>query len=278
MCHKASKEEKKHKLIIFIYKMSTFRLATVNVHSFCRSNYDSNITDLVSILQPLELDLIAVQEIQNNHKWKEFCERLSLSNFIHGQCGDGYFANGVASRHPIIFQSNQFDHLSCPHETRALLQCRLGGDHPFVKDRLFGVTHLDHMNEDDRLKQIEYFKPHEENIDILMGDMNSLTRDDYSDDYYKNIVVGQRERSYWEKPRFDLTNLITKQWNYQDAFKQINPQAKDEQVVTCTYGTRIDYIYLRPRTDNQWKLTQCSIINTNGATDHNAVFAEFKLQ
>ncbi|CAF5147233.1 unnamed protein product, partial [Rotaria sp. Silwood1] len=53
---------------------------------------------------------------------------------------------------------------------------------------------------------------------------------------------------------------------------------KNEQVSTCSYGTRIDYIYLRPRNDDQWILTKCSIIDTQGVTDHNAVFAEFEQQ
>jgi hypothetical protein len=109
-----------------------------------------------------------------------------------------------------------------------------------------------------------------------MGDMNALTRSDYSDDYYRKNLVELRKKSYWEKPCFDLTELITNQWNFQDAFKQINPNAKDEQVVTCRFKTRIDYIYLRPRPDDLWILKECSIINTENATDHNAVFAVFE--
>ena len=117
---------------------------------------------------------------------------------------------------------------SCGGGTRALLQCRLDGDHPFVKDRDFAVTHLDHFNEDNRLEQIKELKPHEKNIDVLMGDMNALTRDDYSDLYYRDAVVGVRENHRWEKPRFELTSLITHQWNYQDAFKLKNPEIKNE--------------------------------------------------
>ena len=260
--------------------MSTFRLATINVHSFSNgTNYDSNISDLVSILQPLNLDLIACQEIRNDHKWQKFCQLLCLTNVIHGQCGPtNYFANGIASRHPIIFHSNRSDNFFSSGGTRAFLQCRLGGDHPFVQDRLFAVTHLDHLNEDDRLEQIKYFQPHEENIDILMGDMNALTRDDYSDNYFHEMVVQRREQSFWEKPRFDLTQLIREKWNYQDAFQLANSQLKDEQVVTCAYGTRIDYIFVQPHVSDRWNLTECSIIDTKGATDHNAVVAEFQLK
>jgi len=164
---------------------------------------------------------------------------------------------------------------SCKGGTRSILQCSLDSDHPFIQNRLFAVTHLDHINEDDRLKQMKEFNPYKKNIDILMGDMNSLTRDDYSDNYYRHTVFGKREKSGWEKPRFDLTKLITDEWDYQDAFKLINPQVKDEQIATCDYGTRIDYIYVHPRLNDQWTLTKCQIIDTKGATDHNAVLAEF---
>ena len=109
-----------------------------------------------------------------------------------------------------------------------------------------------------------------------MGDMNSLTRDDYSEEYLTKNIVEVREKNYWEKPCFDLTQLITKQWSYEDAFKKLNPQLKDRQVVTCRFDTRIDYIYLRPRIDDSWILKECSIIDTNNATDHNGVLAVFE--
>jgi exonuclease III len=111
-----------------------------------------------------------------------------------------------------------------------------------------------------------------------MGDMNALTRDDYSDNYYREQVAGRRESFQREKPRFDLTKLITDEWNYQDVFKLKNPQVKDEQIATCRYGTRVDYIYVYPRDNDQWFLSKCSIIDTKAETDHNAVFAEFKLK
>jgi endonuclease/exonuclease/phosphatase family metal-dependent hydrolase len=257
--------------------MSTFRLAILNVHLFRNpSIYDSNINDLVSILEPLNLDLIAVEEIQNDHKWKKFYSRLSLHHSIYGKCNEDIFGNGIASRYPILSHSNKSS-ISCPGETRSLLQCRLDGDHTFIQNRLFALTHLDHLDEDNRLKQLKQFNPYKENIHILMGDMNALTREDYSDDYYRKKIVDVRENSGWEKPRFDLKKLITNEWGYQDAFKLINPQLKDEEVATCDYGTRIDYIYLHPHVNDQWTLTKCQIIDTKGATDHHAVFAEFEL-
>ncbi len=257
--------------------MSTFRLATLNVHSFQNSLfYHNNIFDLVSILEPLNLDLIAVQEIQNNQEWSQFSNRLSFQYSLYGECNREFFGNGIASRYPIASYSH-IASTSCTDEVRCLLQCSLDSNNPFIQNRLFAVTHLNHLNEDNRLKQIKEFDPYKENIDILMGDMNALTRNDYSENYYRDIVLGKREKSGWEKPRFDLTKLIRDEWGYQDAFRSFNPELKDEQVATCDYGTRIDYIYVQPRIYDQWKLTKCEIINTKGATDHNGVLAEFEL-
>ena len=258
--------------------MKTFRLATINVHSFSSpKTHKNNIDDLVSILNPLDLDLIVVQEIQNNKKWEKFCQLLSLPHFVYGSSEGDYFGNGIASRYPIRSYSNQRSTFFCRSGTRSLLHCCLDGDHSFIKDRIFGVTHLDPHDEDDRLKQINEFNLHSQNIDILMGDMNALTREDYSDEYFKKNIFEKREKSAWEKPRFDLTKLITQDWNYQDALKLINPQLKDEQISTCDYGTRIDYIYVHPRVIDQWILSECSIIDTKEVTDHNVILAEFKL-
>ncbi|UJR24601.1 hypothetical protein I4U23_005976 [Adineta vaga] len=231
--------------------MSTFRIATVNIHQFRLATYSKNINSLVSVLQPLQLDLIAVQEINNDYHWHQFCEQLGLKNSIIGKCDEWFLSNGIASQHPIISHSNQIGILSCPGEKRAMLQCRLGGDHPFVQDRSFAVTHLDHIDEDDRLAQIKEFDPVKHNIDILMGDMNALTRDDYSDNYYQNMIVHKREKSSWEKPHFDLTQLIREEWNYQDAFRLANPHAKDKEVVTCAMELElIIFIYVHVRMIN----------------------------
>ncbi|CAF0849712.1 unnamed protein product [Adineta steineri] len=252
--------------------MTTLRLAAINVHSFCKPLYVSNnISELISILQPLNLDVIAVQEMQNNDKWKEFCQRLSLPYSAYGP-EDGAFCNGIASRYAIHSYSVQKTNFFCKGGVRSILQCCLDG----VENLTFAITHLDHLDEDTRIQQIKQFNPYEHNVDILIGDMNALTREDYSDNYYQDIVVAKRKKSNWETPHFDLTQLITHEWNYQDAFKTINPTFKDEQIATCAYGTRIDYIYIHPRINNHWNLTSCSIIDTKGATDHNVVFAEFK--
>lgn len=256
-----------------------FRVLTINVHGFVSGStlrFKNNVNELVSILNPLQLDLIAVEEVLNDSNWKEFGDKLGLKSLIFDATYGDHHGNGFVSRYPIKSWSSERSSFACAGGRRGILQCSV--DHPLISNRLFGVTHLDHRNEDDRLKQIKQFSPHKTNIDILFGDMNALTRQDYSDRYLRENILFKREKSSWERPRFDLTRLITEEWGYEDAFTKINPTLKDEQVVTCDYGTRIDYIYLHPRLNEQWTLSQCQIIDTKGATDHNAIFAEFQIK
>ena len=51
-------------------------------------------------------------------------------------------------------------------------------------------------------------------IEEPIGGMNGLTREDYS-------VRTQKEQT-WEQPSFDLQDLLPYEWDYQDAFENIN--------------------------------------------------------
>ena len=106
--------------------MTTFRIATLNVHSFHnRTEHRENIDDLAAILNPLQLDLLAVQEVVNDESWIRFCELLSFPYSIFGASDEDYFGNGIASRYPIESHSNQLANTFCPGHRRSLLQCCL---------------------------------------------------------------------------------------------------------------------------------------------------------
>ncbi|CAF1226014.1 unnamed protein product [Rotaria magnacalcarata] len=253
-----------------------FRVGTLNVHVFVNSTGNSNVKALASILGPLNLDVLAVEEANNNKNWKSLCDKLSLTHTAFGAIHGTSYGNAIASRHPIVEHYSQNSSTNPVGGYRAMLRCRFGGDHSFVQNRRFAVTHLDHLNEDDRLTQIKEFYSLNHDVNVLAGDMNSLTQSDYSDKYFREVVAGKRERFRWEMPRFELTQLLTNTWGLQDAFQYVNPTLKDEQVATCRYGTRIDYIFLRPLSNDEWVLKECFIVDTHQATDHNAVVATFQ--
>ena len=259
--------------------MQTFRLATLNIHQFNRpGDFNSNFDDLIKLLRPLHLDLLAVQETLSNSQWGNFCQRLSLPHHIYGRCSDYHYGNGIASRFPIVEHSNEQRSFDTFGEVRSMLNCTLDGDqHPFLRDRRFAVTHLDHRDENARLDQLRRFDPLAKNVDVLMGDFNALTRDDYTNEYFQKQIVEVRKASHWEAAHFDVTDLVRRTWGYQDALTMLHPRMKDEQLSTCRFHTRIDYIYLRPRANDQWRLRECFIHDTGGATDHQAVVATFEL-
>jgi hypothetical protein len=140
---------------------------------------------------------------------------MCLSYSAYGSWNGNTAGNGIASSYPIHSYSNQQSSLICQDGTRSFLQCCIDS----LQKLTFAVTYLD---EDVRLTQINEFNPCKPNIDIPIGDI----REDYSDEYFKEIIIEKRENFQWEKSRFDLTKLITNQLDYQDAFKLINPQQR----------------------------------------------------
>lgn len=259
---------------------STFRIATINVHSFNNPwTRRDNAKDLAHLLKPFDLDLIALEEAYQGNSLNTFQQHLSLQHVIFGRSYTSAEGNAVISRYPFSQHENYISTHHARGGDRSILRFQLeSDDHSFVHNRKFAVTHLDHMNEDDRLAQMTTFAPHEIDTNILMGDMNAVTREDYSDRYYKDIVYGKRKKTGWELPRFDLIRLITNSYGFRDAFREMNPTANDQHVATCPYGTRIDYIFFRPVADECWMLKQCFMVDTLQYTDHQAVYATFETQ
>ena len=258
---------------------TVFRIATINVYSFRNPwKAGNNAKDLANLLRSLDLDLVAVEEANNSESLEIFRQHLSLGHVIFGKSYAPSEGNAIISRYPFRHHEHYMSDHRCGGGMRSILRFQLEGDHPFLLNRNFAVTHLDHLSEDDRLAQMSTFASHRTNTNILMGDMNAITREDYSDQYYKEIVYGKRKETRWELPRFDLVHSITNTYGFRDAFREMNPDAKDELVATCPYGTRIDYIFYRPIVDDSWTLQQCSLVDTLRYTDHKAVLAEFQTQ
>lgn len=113
----------------------TFRLATINVHGFhCGPSRGSinNVNELVSILNLLNLDSLAIEEVVNDENWTNFCEKLSLKYFMFDAIFVKFDGIGFASRYPIRSSFSQRASFSCPGGTRGILQCSLDIDHPSI--------------------------------------------------------------------------------------------------------------------------------------------------
>ena len=136
------------------------------------------------------------------------------------------------------------------------------------------VTHLDHISEQNRIKQWKAFTDVcDINGDckrkyVVLGDLNALTQTDYS--LQRNLEITAHRRSQkFEDPSSELTDLISNQ-GYFDAmqhFGTIGP--------TSRFDTRVDYILFCQRCDVlDGNVGNVRAIDTKDASDHLPVLCD----
>jgi endonuclease/exonuclease/phosphatase family metal-dependent hydrolase len=270
-----------------IRKIAQFRIATLNVHFFTDLQEQSNVHRLAQLLKPMSFDVLALQEAlhtdrirgaapERHYHFKLLSELLQLPHTAFCNTSDA-FGNGMLSRFPLKISVNYRTEAFGNHRTRGMLAAQI--DHDFFKDNnaTLYITHLDQISEQIRLKQMNQFEKYihgSDGFQLIMGDFNALTFDDYSDDYFNIHIHDVRQRNSWEKPYNLVTNKM-KENGYYDCWREMNKEAINDQVVTCEYKTRIDYIWRRGELKNGWKINECNIFSTEGATDHNGVLINF---
>ena len=124
----------------------------------------------------------------------------------------------------------------------------------------FLATHLDHKSEDVRMEQLDIIKDLFYDIDIFIGDLNSLHYEDYSSKMITEINKN-RQMANLKEAEFDCTNFLKNYFTIYTNFIQY----------TTNYKTRIDYILLNKRKN----IISYNVLNTlNKYSDHNIVIAE----
>jgi len=267
--------------------ISQFRIATLNVHFFTDLQGRSNVHRLAQLLKPMSFDVLALQETlhtdqppgaapKRHYHLKLLADLLQLPHTAF--CSTVHeFGNAILARFPLKTSLNYRTEPIGNHHVRGMLAVQI--DNPFFKDNdaTLYVTHLDQISEQVRLKQINQFEKYvhgRDGFQLIMGDFNALTFDDYSDDYFNIHIHGKRQRNSWESP-FNLVTNQMKENGYYDCWREMNKEAINDQVVTCVHKTRIDYIWRRGELKNGWKINECRIFSTENATDHNGVLITF---
>lgn len=211
-------------------------------------------------------DIVFLQEIDmftkragDTNQIREFSKRVYLpycSMESNITLEDGYYGDGIISRFPISFSTNYLMPLTdLNHEQRGILCNRitLGT----TKINLFSV-HLS-TYEDERILAAEELmriirKISEDEIIIIGGDFNvGVTR------------LGKGRYTYGKKEEYEeyriLERTLHKIGNIEDTwFSKLGQGCID----TMFYSTNIH-------------LRKFETINTNGVSDHNAIYAEFDI-
>jgi endonuclease/exonuclease/phosphatase family metal-dependent hydrolase len=201
------------------------RVVTYNVRrfSFGRDKVDT-VEAAIARLKPLmPISLLALNEVDvalRPHALGRLADELGLqhSNFF-GHVGNGKYGNAILSSSPLL-PPVEHQHL----DGGTVVKTPDGTEHTIVRGLLYvhttlggvpvsvGVTHLDHMDEAQRVTQVQHVlrvlqrppaappsdaphTPHQ----LLLGDMNALSKPDYSAAQWAEHEAHNRQRG-WGSP------------------------------------------------------------------------------
>ena len=228
---------------------------TYNIYHGENAHGGSNLDAVAGIINSLEPDLVALQEVDNKTRRAQGLEltaELSRRTSMQGIFGKamsydgGGYGEAVLSRYPVIKTKNNLLPHTAKAEPRAALEVHIelpGG----VKMAFIG-THLDHQrDQNNRMMQAKRIMELYENYDlpmIMVGDLNAV-------------------------PGSDPINLLLRQWS--DAARD-NPQPTFPSVKPAR---KIDYIMYKPNA--RWKVVEVRVIDEKVASDHCPVLAVLEL-
>ncbi|KAJ7551861.1 hypothetical protein O6H91_06G032800 [Diphasiastrum complanatum] len=238
----------------------------------------SGIWSVLDVLREANADIVALQEVKAHEEkgmrpLSDLAEALGM-NYAYAESWAPEFGNAVLSRWPIKSWSVKRIHDDTDY--RNVLKVVV--DIPLVGEVNFHCTHLDHLDEDWRLKQVQSLTedtkgyPH-----ILVGDLNSLKKSDYSKERWTEIAK-VREENGKLAPKDAVMEKLLKEKGYIDS---VSAAGEEDDVITvpngqmvqgtCKYGTRLDYILASPLLPYRFVPGSYSVISSRGTSDHHLV-------
>jgi len=228
---------------------------TYNIYHGEDANGNSNLGAVAQIINSLEPDFVALQEVDNKTtraKGLDLTAELSKRTGMQGVFGKamdyagGGYGEAVLSRHPILdIKNNPLPHTP-KAEPRAALEVHI--ELPTGEKIIFVGTHLDHLrDQNNRMMQASRIKELYKDCGlpvILAGDLNAV-------------------------PGSDPINLLSHEWSYvgQTDPKPTAPSVRPRR--------KIDYIMYKPK--DRWRILETRVIDEKVASDHCPVFAVLEL-
>ncbi|XP_044494657.1 uncharacterized protein LOC123217634 [Mangifera indica] len=231
---------------------------------------------VVEILRELDTDILALQDVKAEEEnamkpLSDLAAALGM-NYVFAESWAPEYGNAVLSRWPIkrwrvqkIFDDTDF---------RNVLKATI--DVPQAGEVNFHCTHLDHLDENWRMKQIKAIIQSNEAPHILVGGLNSLDKTDYSSERWADIVKYYEEMGK-PTPKVEVIKFL-KSKQYTDAkdfageCEPVVMIAKGQSVQgTCKYGTRVDYILGSPNSPYKFVPGSYSVFSSKGTSDHHIV-------
>ncbi|XP_031279947.1 uncharacterized protein LOC116138380 [Pistacia vera] len=238
-------------------------------------SYRSSRT-VVEVLRELDADILALQDVKAEEEnamkpLSDLAAALGM-NYAFAESWAPEYGNAVLSKWPIKRWKVQkiFDDT----DIRNVLKVTV--DVPQTGEVNFHCTHLDHLNENWRMKQINAIIQSNEAPHILAGGLNSLDETDYSPERWTDIVKYYEEMGK-PTPKVEVMKFL-KSKQYTDAkdfageCESVVMIAKGQSVQgTCKYGTRVDYILGSPNSPYKFVPGSYSVFSSKGTSDHHIV-------
>ncbi|GLT75705.1 hypothetical protein SLA2020_474070 [Shorea laevis] len=231
---------------------------------------------VLEVLRDLDADILALQDVKAEEEkamkpLSDLAAALGM-NYVFAESWAPEYGNAILSRWPIkrwkvqkIYDDSDF---------RNVLKATI--DVPQMGEVNFNCTHLDHLDENWRMKQINAIIQSSDESHILAGGLNSLDETDYSQERWTDIV------NYYEEmgkptPKVEVMSFL-KSKQYTDAkdfageCESVVMIAKGQSVQgTCKYGTRVDYVLVSPNSPYKFVPGSYSVISSKGTSDHHIV-------
>jgi len=164
--------------------------------------------------------------------------------------------------------------LKITQEPRIIQQVKIAINES-IKLRIYNI-HLDNQQEDCRIKELmealifikstSRGKPH-----LIMGDFNSLLREDYTTEEW-NKITKERFNNAWEAPQTKVCSLMLSE-NYKDAWT-LAKERKGNKETFPRYKTRIDYVWVSQ--NFPFQILKSSHVE-HEASDHNPELIEIDI-
>ncbi|KAJ9171908.1 hypothetical protein P3X46_015209 [Hevea brasiliensis] len=239
------------------------------------NSYKSTRT-VVEVLEELDADILALQDVKAEEEkdmkpLSDLAAALGM-NYVFAESWAPEYGNAILSKWPIkrwkvhkIFDDTDF---------RNVLKATI--DVPQKGEVNFYCTHLDHLDENWRMKQINAIIQCNDGPHVLAGGLNSLDETDYSSERWMDIVKYYEEMGK-PTPKVEVMRFL-KSKQYTDAKEfagECEPVvmiAKGQNVQgTCKYGTRVDYILASSSSPYNFVPGSYSVLSSKGTSDHHIV-------
>ncbi|CAM0907075.1 unnamed protein product [Alopecurus aequalis] len=228
------------------------------------------------VLRETGADIIGLQNVRAEEErgmrpLSDLASALGM-RYVFAESWAPEYGNAVLSRWPI----KRWKALRVADQSDVRNVLRATIEVPKAGEVHFHCTHLDHLDESWRMKQVNAMLRSLDGPCILAGGLNALDGTDYSAERWSDIV------KYYEEigkptPKVEVMKYLKgKQFvdakDFAGECEAVVVVAKGQDVQgTCKYGTRVDYILASPNSPYKFVPGSYTVVSSKGTSDHHIV-------